>query len=111
MKQEFDLKIGADGTIETIYQEGIEAFAETIGADVTRSCRVSDVEWEEWSDWEGMQGWVVRSVKDRTLAIRSETKGNITAFYCNRTDALHFFKTRKEALELEVRFFWELRNG
>ena len=108
MKDEFELKIGPDGTIETIYQEGIEKFAEEMGAEVSTVCRASDVEWEEAGD---KKGWTVRSARDPKLAIRSREQGNITELKCLRDGYLHFFETRKEALEVEIQFFWELRNG
>lgn len=111
MKDTFDLKINADGTIETIYQDGIETFADEIGGPVSVVCRASEVEWEESVEDGTKKGWTVRSSKDHTLAIRSRESGNIIGFNCSRSGSLHFFRTREEALQVEITFFWELRNG
>lgn len=106
MKDSFELKVGPDGTIETIYQDGIEDFAKEMGAEVSTVCRASEVEWEEIGE---QKGWTVRSAKDPHLALR-EFPDEIQ---CNRNSQLPMavFPTREEALKWEIQFFWELRNG
>lgn len=114
MKDNFELKIDADGTIQTIYQEGIEEFAKDLGADLTRSCRASNVEWEEIGDH---KGWTVRAAHDSELAIRSgkqliyeehpyEFSENVVSK--NDLRSIIVFQTREEALAEEVKFFWQL---
>src|SRR5579863_3253262 len=110
MKDNFELKIDADGTIQTIYQDGIEEFAQAIGADLTRSCRASNVEWEEIGD---RKGWTVRSAHDSELAIRSgeplteEARNHPYEFkdphVVSRNDlrSIVVFQTREEALAEE----------
>jgi hypothetical protein len=105
MKDKFEVEIAPDGTIQMMYQDGIEQFAKDIGGEIATSCRASNVEWEE-SD--GKKGWTVRSAYDRNLAIRCAKKDGISEIVCSRTGELVFFKTRNIALELEVNFFWEL---
>lgn len=105
MKDNVELSIGPDGTLRTMYQDGVEKFAEEMGGEITTSCRASDVEWED----DGTQkGWTVRSAYDKDLAIRSKESGAIIGFKCAREGNLHFFKTREDALKVEVTFFWEL---
>jgi hypothetical protein len=107
MKKEFDLKITSDGTIETIYQEGLEKFAVGIGGEVVQVCRASNVEFETIGR---RKGWSVRSVSRPDLALR-RIHGEIVP---GLVGIVVLFPNRKEALAAEVRFFWELkgkRNG
>lgn len=107
MKNQFELEIGPDGTIKTIYQDGIEEFAQELGAEVSSVCRASHVEFEQ--AWK-RRGWSVRSAKDPNFALREVDDGNArwlpTAF-----GRIKLFHTREEALEEEVKFFWELLNA
>ena len=105
MKDAFEVKIGPDGTIQMMYQDDIEQFAEDLGGDISTSCRASNVEWEES---QGKEGWTVRSAFDRELAIRYVETDGIREMICSRVGELVFFITRRRALELEVKFFWEL---
>ena len=120
MKDEFELKIGPDGTIETIYQEGIEKFAEEMGAEVSTVCRASDVEWEV--DAEPLlhsKGWSVRSVANPKKALRWKMGLQVIhdeANYflvCSADENLRIilFQTREEAIQQEIKHFWELKNG
>lgn len=116
MKDNFELKISADGTIETIYQEGLEQFAEEIGGDVAQACRVSNVEFEEI---DGKKGWTVRAAHDLKLAIRWEVyfgeppKDWKGGFWVSTYEGapIAVFETREEALAQEVRFFWVLKGN
>jgi hypothetical protein len=105
MKDAFEVEIAPDGTVQMMYQDGVEQFARDIGGEVATSCRASNVEWEE-SD--GKKGWTVRSAYDRNLAVRYIETDGIREMVCNRVGELVFFKTRHQALEREVKFFWEL---
>lgn len=117
MKPEFELELDSDGgTIRTIYQDGVESFAEELGAEVSSVCRASTVEWEEVGPT--MKGWVVRSVRDPVLALRGHLAAmvydeNVVEVRCSRnTDVpIMVFPTRELALELEVKFFWNLMHG
>jgi hypothetical protein len=125
MKDSFELKVGPDGTIETIYQDGIEQFAEEMGAEVSTICRASNVEWEEVptplnARFPATKGWSVRSVKNDEKALRMESSLNagigdryIDTIVCsdNKHLAIALFPTREEAIQHEIKHFWELKNG
>lgn len=127
MKDEFELKVGPDGTIETIYQDGIEAFAAEMGAEVATVCRASNVEWEELitkplnARFPATKGWSVRSVKNPLLALRmkSHFNGGFTderyfdELVCSSDPDLGIalFDTREDAITQEIEHFWELKNG
>lgn len=126
MKDEFELKVGPDGTIETIYQDGIEAFAKDMGADVANVCRASDVEWEEIeaplnARFPATKGWSVRSVKNRLKALRMRSHFNpgftderyFDELVCSDDEnlAIALFDTREAAITQEIKHFWELKNG
>lgn len=126
MKAEFELKVGPDGTIETIYQDGIEAFAEEMGADVSTVCRASNVEWEEVPQplnarFPATKGWSVRSVKNPLMALRMKSDFNPGFTDERYTDTLvcssdpelgiALFDTREAAITQEIKHFWELKNG
>lgn len=102
MKDQFELRIGPGGSIESIYDDGLVKLAQDLGADVSAVCRASTVEWEEI---DGRKGWVVRSAHDPELAIR-------VTDWCRwgpaREGALLMFQTREAALREEIRFFWKL---
>ncbi len=103
MKDNVEFKIEADGTICTVYQEGIEEFARDLGADgLKRSCRASNVEWEEVSG-QG-KGWTVRAAHDSELAIRLEGDVKVVS----RTGPIVVYTTREAALEDEIKQFWKL---
>jgi hypothetical protein len=104
MKEQLKFRIGPGGKIETIYKDGIEDFAEKVGADVSTVCRASHVEWEE-SQY--AKGWTVRSAKNPKLALCDEF-GTVKVAEPGQHCHLMFFKTREEALRYEVKFFWEL---
>lgn len=126
MKAEFELKVGPDGTIETIYQDGIEAFAEEMGAEVATVCRASNVEWEDVgvplnARFPATKGWSVRSVKNPLKALRVKSHFNpgftderyFDEVVCS-DDAnlgIALFDTREAAITQEIKHFWELKNG
>lgn len=122
MKDSFELKVGPDGTVETIYQDGIEGFAESIGAEVSTVCRASDVEWEEVEKpinarFPATKGWSVRAAHRPALALRMQSSLNpgIGERYCddivcsdNESLAIVLFETREDAITQEIKFFWKL---
>lgn len=101
MKDEFEVEI-SDGKIRTIYQEGIEEFAEQIGASVSSVCRLSHVEWEKIGD---SGGWTVRSAHDPDLALRRQEDGTVQVSVMGEIEKFH---KREEALAEESRFVWAL---
>ncbi len=110
MKDKVELEIAPDGTIRTMYQDGIEKFAEAMGGEVSSSCRASNVEWEEIQYTTGaLKGWSIRSAHDPQLAIR-EIPSPEVYFVCSKDQDLRvaLFVTREAALEVEVKYFWEL---
>jgi hypothetical protein len=113
VKDSFELKIGPDGTIETIYQDGIEQFAEEMGADVSTVCRASEVEWEvvEYPD-HTEKGWSVRSAKNGLKALRVQYGTQCRIVCSDDTNlAIALFTSREAAIEQEIKHFWELKNG
>lgn len=122
MKDTFQLEIGPDGRIKTIYQEGIEEFAQELGAEVSNVCRLSNVEWEEVPEalnarFPSTKGWSVRSAKDQSVALRYQSSLNagigdryVDTVVCNNNPhlALALFHTREEALTYEEKFLREL---
>jgi hypothetical protein len=106
MKDTIELEIGPDGIIRTIYQDGIEAFAEEIGASVKTVCRASHVEWEKKEN--GEKGWSVRSVHDPELAARMAVQDGRATVIPSREGELILFLTREAAIEWEVAHFFDL---
>lgn len=125
MKDTFELEIGPDGTIKTIYQDGIEEFAQELGAEVSTVCRASNVEWEEASEplnkrFPATKGWSVRSARNGLVALRHQSDFNpgigeryIDSVVCsdNVNLAIILFQTREDALTYEEKFFWQLMYG
>lgn len=105
MKEKFDLVIGEDGSIESIYQDGL---AEALGATTTEVKRASNVEWETVNLPTTRSGWVVRAAHDNTLAIRAQFGDVKDSYYVGREGVLAMFESREDALREEVRFFWDL---
>ena len=112
MKDNIELEIDEDGTIRTIHQEGIEAFAEQMGGEISTSCRASNVEWEEAPNG---KGWTVRSAYDNDLAIRWKFKNDFEKvqfvpldFCVSKDGEIAVFHTREEAIVWALKFFWEL---
>jgi hypothetical protein len=99
MKEQFDLVIGEDGSIEAIYQDGL---AQALGAKTVDVKRASHVEFERVDDV--VYGWTVRSAKDPSYAIGIADDGS----YCLRQGSTVYFADREEALKQEVKFFWDI---
>lgn len=99
MKKRFSVRFKPDGTMETIYQDGV---AEALGAKTQEVRRASNVEFETI---DGRSGWTVRAAHDPSLALR-------TTDWCrwapSREGTIVTFKTREEALTEEVKAFWGL---
>ena len=109
VKDSFEMKIGPDGTIETIYQDGIEQFAFEMGAEVSQVCRASEVEWEAIGSDPDNKGWSVRSVKNPLKALRWDGLNTV----CSSDPELQIvlFPNRELAIQHEIKHFWELKNG
>jgi hypothetical protein len=99
MKNELELRVNPDGSIEGIYDDNL---AEAIGAEVKEVRRASQVEYE---DFQGRKGWTVRAAHDLHLCLRTVDGGPITV---SREGTVCTFQTREEALEEEVKHFFEL---
>lgn len=99
MKDQFEIRIQKDGSIGSIYQDGL---ATALDAKVEEVQRASNVEYEHI---EGRTGWTVRSAKDPELALRATD-------WCRcgpaRSGTILTFQTREEALDEEVKHFWGL---
>ena len=107
MKDKFEIEIDPDGSkATTIYQDGVEDFAKDLDAEISFSCRASDVEWEEVSPEK--KGWVVRSVVNREMALRLSTD-----VICSSDPSIPLvvFPTRELAIQMEIQFFWNLKQG
>jgi hypothetical protein len=102
MKDEFELKIRPDGVIESVYQDGL---GETLGAEVAKVCRASNVEWEEIED---RKGWAVRAAHDPQLAARVVNTHHGRVLEVGRQGDIMLFASREEALDWEVSHFWDL---
>lgn len=105
MKDTFEIEISLDGTIGTVYQDGIEKLADEMGAEIVRTCRVSHVEPEG-------KNWVVRSAMDPELALRWKHEDPLSLeVTVSKEGVLAQFPTREEALQQEIKFIKELRHG
>lgn len=88
-----DIRIEEDGTLTSIYEDGVEAFVADIGGSMSVS-RLSHVEWEAG-------GWTVRAAHDTSLAIRED--GSVS-----REGPLAVFRQREAALAAEKQNVWRL---
>ena len=110
MKDVFDIVITEDGNIEAIYQDGL---AELLGAKETKVCRVSNVEWEQMpivGSTQTHDGWTVRAVHDPRVAIRCTPYHGFVGVTADPLCLVVVFATREEALEAEVKHFWQLKE-
>lgn len=107
MTDEHELEVDEDGNIRGIYSDTMNTFLEELEGK-TSIRRLSHVEWEE----EGTnKGWTVRLAKEPDFAIRWEnTVGDMFLTCTTRfpENSVVYFKTRKEALEAELKFVWHL---
>src|SRR4051812_38239017 len=101
-----ELEIGEDGVIRTIYNDGLEKFAESLGGEISTVCRASNVEWETV---DGFSGWTIRAAHDKELAIK-DVGSSEPVFVCNRNpeNRIALFTKRETALKVEVQFFFKL---
>lgn len=111
MKDTVELEVSPGGSIGLVYQDGVEDFADAIGAEHVRTCRVSYVEPEG-------NCWTVRSANSPQLCLRANTAmivhdESIVEIQCSSDINLPImaFRTREEALMWELHFLKELRNG
>lgn len=114
MKSAFEIEISPDDPkLRMIHQEGIETFAEHLGGEISTSCRASNVEWEEVGE---RKGWTVRSAFKNELALRWMDAKKVTTgvhihplvIVVSEEGDLVVFPTREEAIEEEIKHFWEL---
>jgi|WetSurMetagenome_2_1015567.scaffolds.fasta_scaffold456720_2 hypothetical protein len=96
MKDTVDLKVGPDGSVVGIYDDGL---AEALGAEVKGVTRASNVEWE-------VDGWTVRSAVDQSLALRDV--GGVVRPARHGCGPVVTFPTREAALAAEIANFWQL---
>jgi len=125
MKPGLEIRINPDGTLEMIYQKGVEDFAKEIGAKVSEVNRASTVEWEEIPKaincrFPATQGWAVRSAKNNQMALRIQSSVNagigcryVDSVICSDSNnlAIALFATREEAIHHEIQHFWGLKDG
>ena len=102
MKEQVDLVIGQDGSIEAIYEDGL---ADILDAKTSEVVRASSVEWETTKDG---SGWTVRSATDPEVAIRIILDNCQYRKVVGREGDLAVYPKREDALADEVEFFWDI---
>lgn len=95
------LQISEDGSIRTIYQDGVLPLLEDLAEAKASISRASDVEWEE-------TGWTVRAHHDNELAIRLVVRDGRYCRVVAKEGELAIFPNREDALEAERAMFWQL---
>jgi hypothetical protein len=106
-----ELEVGPDGTIRTMYKDGI---ADMIGAEIKEVKRASRIEFEEVAiDGKIERGWTVRSEHDPELALRlvqypPPFRASRYGVSRDPKSKLVAFKDREQALNFERLFFWDL---
>lgn len=111
MSENLEIEVGPDGTIRTIYQDGI---AELLGAELQSVKRASRVEFEDVGiDGKIESGWSIRAEWDPELALRRVAmfSGSRTFLFKVSRDPkskLVVFKDRVLALQFERDYFWDL---
>lgn len=106
-EKQLELEFGTDGIIRTVYRDGIEKFAEDIGADVRTVCRAAHVEWETI---DGLSGWTIRAAHDPSLHIR-DVGSSEPELICTRDTSygrVALFTKRETAMHYEQYFFFKL---
>lgn len=96
--EELELMISQDGSIRTIYKDTNISLLQDIG-EVTVT-RASDVEWEVG------KGWTVKAHHNSKLAIRK--RAAVWVVSDNTQLELVYFPLRADAIEAELKHFWEL---
>ena len=108
-----------DGSIETKDGSEVQKLAVDLGAEITQSCRLSNVEWEDHTGhygtntWPRTKGWVVRAIHNPDLAVRvNSTQHGTSPFILSARyqDVLAIFWTREEAIQFELMFFNEIMD-
>jgi hypothetical protein len=102
MKDKVNLRIGKDGLVSGVYQDGL---VDSVGGEVESVKRASNVEYEVTGT---TKGWTVRSAARPLLAIRAGMKEGTYQHFVGYDGELAIFATREEALEAELKFFWKL---
>lgn len=96
MKDEFTIEVDVDGTMRSMYQDGIEKFIESLGGSIQAIGRASHIEWEDGA-------WVVRSAKNPHICIRDSN--GLSVSDCG---PIARFSSKAEAYRCEEVFFWQL---
>jgi hypothetical protein len=119
MSEKLEIEVGPDGTIRTIYQDGIDKL---LGAEIVNVKRASRVEFEEVAiDGKIERGWTIRAEYDPELALRAGSPpDNVPEYVSETLNHLWFqvsrnpkfklvaFENREQALRFEREFFWDL---
>lgn len=95
------LQISEDGSIRSLYQDGIIPALEELAGAAPSVSRASDVEFENG-------GWSVRAHHDTELAIRLVVRDGKYVRVVAKEGELAIFPNREDALEAERSLFWEL---
>jgi len=105
MNEKLEILIKEDGTVVSPYSDTLPELTDDMGGKIVGIARNSHVEWES-SEWES-SGWVVRSAKSHLAICRHPIDKSL--YVQDVHDApVAIFKTRGEAIEAELKFFWEL---
>ena len=103
LPDELELEISPDGTILSLYIDGL---AEVLGADILNVERVSCVEWDRYGE-----GWRVYGHLQTYgyATVVSDGKGGHRVTNAHPTDcSAYVFKTREEAIEVEKKLYRQL---
>jgi hypothetical protein len=99
------IKFSPDGTARCIYKDEHVNMYDALGD--LKVQRASNVEWERCEDQE-IEGWSVRAAHNPELAIRIVLENCQFKKIVSIEGEICLFETRKDALENEVEYFWEL---
>lgn len=102
-EERVEIEVSPDGRVRSIYKD--ETIADLKELGTIHVGRASLVEWETIIDDRTRSGWTVRAAHDTSLAIRYQLGG---AHCVSKEGKIAVFASREMALEVELKFFWEL---